>query len=543
MTMALFDFTFYLVQSSLLITLTALLFLFHKQRLTIHKLKVSEERFRNIADSSRDWIWETDKYGKYIYSSPAVKEILGYTPEEIINKMYFYDFSFPEDRDKYKQKALEQAEKGIMEIREIARRRHKDGYEVILDIRGYARLNKNGEICGYRGVDRDITKERREAERVAFLAKFPDENLNIMMRVSHDNVIMYANKACDYLLKTLGTSVGGKLPLKWSNLLRTAIEKKETDEFEMAIGERTFLFHLTPIAHESYVNIYGLDITHRKNMEMELRQSKAALEDANRDLAMNERLLRAMINDMEKINQQLKATQEELIQTQKMAAVGTLSSGIAHEIKNPLAIILQGIERLEKKIPEDEKSLKQYVVMIKNAAVRANKVVTTLLTFSRASHIKLEQLDIQAVIKDALTLIDNELRINNIKLETSFLQHPPMVKGDAVALEQVFFVLLTNAIDAMSNGGTIRVELSTNNKEEDTKNKYCIIKFHDTGCGIEEKDIPFIFDPFFTTKEVGKGTGLGLSVAYLIIERHGGKIEVKSRKGEGTSFIIYLLLA
>lgn len=397
----------------------------------------SEERFRNVTNSSGDWIWETNRNGMYTYCSYAVKEILGYTPHEVVGKKYFYDFAFLQDKEILKAQALKAVQEQQSCIREIARRRHKNGREVILDIRGFAIRDAKGHIIGYRGVDRDIT------------------------------------------------------------------ELKKTEQM--------------------------------------IEESRKALESVNKDLAANEKMLLEMIKDIETTNRQLTATQEQLIQSEKMASVGVLASGVAHEIKNPLAIIVQGMERIEKILTQTSNDGIQYIAMVKNAAVKANRVIDALLKFSRSSRLEVKQFSIHEAIDAALMLIENKAKLSNIRICRYYTSERFLINGDNILLEQVFFDLFTNAVNAMPNGGELIVTTCLEKIQADgQREQRLFIDVKDTGVGIAPEHIPRIFDSFFTTKEPGQGTGLGLSTAYLILQRHQGTIKVDSQFGVGTTFTIAL---
>ncbi|MFA5060337.1 MAG: ATP-binding protein [Candidatus Omnitrophota bacterium] len=408
-----------------------------QQKRMIRKLAISEERFRHMADGTGDWIWETNTDGMYMYSSHAVTDVLGYAPSEIVQKKYFYDFCFPEDREQAMQNVVKTREKGDLVIEEIGRRRHKDGHEVFLEVKGFAIHNSRGHIIGYRGVDRDIT-DLKKKERL-------------------------------------------------------------------------------------------------------IEENQKQLELANKILKDNQSALKGMVKDLEVANSEIKETQNQLIQTEKMAAVGVLASGVAHEIKNPLAVILQGIERLEKVLPEKGTKGFEYMTMVRNAAVRANKVVNALLKFARSSQLELKPINVRDVIEPAVLLIESTAKTNNVKVTCQYPPEDFFVMGDGVILQQVFFDLFANAIDAMPQGGEITVVgyPQTSSALHDAAEKF-IIEVKDTGTGIDPEHLPFVFDPFFTTKEPGKGTGLGLSTVYLILERHQGSIHVESKQGQGTTFFIML---
>jgi len=304
------------------------------------------------------------------------------------------------------------------------------------------------------------------------------------------------------------------------------------------------------------VSLRDLVRRYEKNMELllkekqikelesldQLQRSEENLRTKNQDLETNEKVLRIMIKDKEEMQKKLMDTQQQLVQSEKMATVGTLAAGIAHEIKNPLGIILQGIERVEKNLAGigDEKNI-PFVKMIKKATERATKVVLALLKYSRSSQIDMSVFNVNEMIDDAIDIVNQSATINNVGFAKEYNVQECSVKGDAVMLQQVFVDLFSNAIQAMPDGGGITVivdvkSIKENNEEEDR----VFVDIIDTGTGIEEKRLPKIFDPFYTTKEEGEGTGLGLSTAYLILSQHKGSITVESKPEQGTKFTISL---
>jgi signal transduction histidine kinase len=232
--------------------------------------------------------------------------------------------------------------------------------------------------------------------------------------------------------------------------------------------------------------------------------------------------------------EELEARQEQIIHSRKIASLGTLVSGVAHELNNPINNIILTIDSLVggRRINDERRLVMLNDILAQ--AVRASGIVKNLLDFSRSETAIIEDLDIALVLRKTIQISENQITVNNIKLEVELADHLPIVRGNRQALQQVFINLLTNAVHAMQDGGEILVRAAPGG------DKKIIITFHDSGCGIPEENLPFIFDPFFTTKEVGKGTGLGLSVSYGIIKKHGGRITVDSSPGKGSTFTIVL---
>lgn len=233
----------------------------------------------------------------------------------------------------------------------------------------------------------------------------------------------------------------------------------------------------------------------------------------------------------------LKQTQAQLLQTEKMAAIGQLAGGVAHEIKNPLAIILQGLEYL-KDSASPNPILLDPIERLTKAALRADKIIKGLLNFARQSPFILEKSDIIPVIEESLSLVEHQMGLKNIKIIRQFPQGLPQIKIDTNQMKQVIINILVNSVDAMSQGGTITIRAER--IEVQPGNDYLQIKWTDTGCGIPSEHLLRVFDPFFTTKSKEGSAGLGLSVTKGIIEGHKGTINIESKENVGTNVIIRL---
>ena len=236
-----------------------------------------------------------------------------------------------------------------------------------------------------------------------------------------------------------------------------------------------------------------------------------------------------MINELED-------RQEQLVQARKISAIGTFTSGIAHELNNPVNNIVLTAEALK----EDLGSIDQQEAfgMIQDSIIqseRASEMIQESIGFSRSEKPEMISTSISSVINDTLKLVKNQLLLSGVEQEVDVPADLPTVCGDYKSLQQVFLNLFINSIQAMNNGGCLTVKGAVLDQGESVR-----IAVADTGQGIDPEDIHHIFDPFFTTKEVGKGTGLGLSVTYGIVQKHGGTIEAHSKKGEGTTFVVTL---
>ncbi len=246
----------------------------------------------------------------------------------------------------------------------------------------------------------------------------------------------------------------------------------------------------------------------------------------------------ALFRAFNRMIHELEVHQEQLVQSRKIAAVGTLTSGIAHELNNPINNIVLTAEVLKEDFrtmaPDESLGLIQDILVQSD---RASEIVKGLLDFSRAERPEFEALAIGTVVQDTLKLVRNQLTLSGIHVEQDIPGDLPPIHGEKKSLQQVFLNLFINAIQAMLDGGTLKIRAHPAPDGE-----WMIIDVSDTGVGIDPANLPQIFDPFYTTKQVGRGTGLGLSVTYGIVEKHGGHIEVQSRKGEGATFTVTLPL-
>lgn len=260
--------------------------------------------------------------------------------------------------------------------------------------------------------------------------------------------------------------------------------------------------------------------------------------------------------DLERKNEELRTMQLQLIQAEKMESIGRLAAGVAHEVKNPLAMIQLGVDYLMEGVDVDDPNLEKILGRMQNAVVRADAIICGLVDFSSARQLDLESGDINALAENSLLLVKHEVTKKSIQVDPRFEANLPLVKIDHAKMEQVLINLLMNAIQAMPEGGrlgisTIAKTLESHERDRGartvdqlrTGDPVIVLRIDDSGCGIPPDKVDQIFDPFFTTKETGQGTGLGLTVVKKIIELHKGLISLENRPEGGCRTEIILKAA
>jgi signal transduction histidine kinase len=227
--------------------------------------------------------------------------------------------------------------------------------------------------------------------------------------------------------------------------------------------------------------------------------------------------------------------EEQLQISEKMASIGLLAAGVAHEVNTPLTGISSFTQMLLESAQPDDPST-HVLEKIERQTFRAAKIVNGLLNLARPAQVDSGPCDINAVVNDVLSLLEHQFRTGSIQLRKELAAVPPVVQGIEHKLQQVFLNLFLNARDAMPKGGWLTIVTRS-------ERAGAVVEVADTGSGIPAEQLSRIYDPFFTTKEIGKGTGLGLSITYGIVQEHGGSIACDSQVGQGTRFSIRLPLA
>jgi signal transduction histidine kinase len=284
----------------------------------------------------------------------------------------------------------------------------------------------------------------------------------------------------------------------------------------------------------------------------ERRRIEEQLKDANVELSRREETVKAALADVTKTHEALKSAQLQVIQTEKMESVGRIAAGVAHEVKNPLAIILSGIDYLGEHANGDPVQ-GEVLQEMEYAVARADRILGGLLDFSAPRSLELHFESLNVVIDQALLLVKHELDRGRVSVVRELARDLPVAWLDKRKIEQVFINVFLNAIQAMPKGGTLTVKTwarptvdvgvpvgSRTSRVVKQSGRVVVAQVDDTGMGIPEELMRKVFEPFFTTKPTKKGTGLGLTVAKAIVEMHGGMVSISNRGRGGVQVLITL---
>jgi PAS domain S-box-containing protein len=426
------------------------------------------------------------------------------------------------------QDAIQEKAAGTLEARIIA----ESGEYLQVEINSTP-LTQKGRVVGFWGIARDITERKRVEEQLTHLSnavKMSTDSIVIsdleakIIEVNEATLKMYgADDKKDLIGKASLELIAPEEREKALESMREVLQKGYVKEREYHIitkdGSKVFVEMNVALMKDVAGKPIGFvaisrDITERKRMEEALRCANAGLQVANMEL---------------------RRAQEQLVRSERLAAIGQLAGGVGHELRNPLGAIKNAVYYIKGKVIKSELAQKEPRVMeflnIMDDEINAcAKIINDLLGFSRVGKPSVSPTQIKHVIEDALshTPIPENIEVVK-KLDTEL----PQVEIDASQIQQVLVNMISNAVQAMPEGGKLIIGARE-------KEGFLEVRIADTGCGIPQEAIGKIFDSLFTTK--AKGIGLGLAVCKTIIDRHEGKIEVKSQVGKGTTFIIRLPL-
>jgi len=484
------------------------------------KLRVSEEQFTNLFEHVACGVFISSKEGKFLNANQALLDMLGYD-----NKEEFLNISLPKDlyvRAEDRHRFQEMMERDGRVIDYEVEFKRKDGSTIQILLTGHARYDSQGNVIGYEGLNVDLTQrklmEKELKEAYDFMNKIVQSSPNPKMATDMEGNIMIWNRAAEETLGYKADEVIGKMNIDKiypEGMARKVMQMMRSKEFG-GVGR---------------LNAYPMVYVRRDGEVVEGNLSAAIIYDANGNeiasvgsfVDLRERL------EMERA---LRRTQEQLLQSEKLAAMGRLTSQIAHELNNPLYGIMNTLELLKTEISPQSRRRK-ILEMALSETVRLSDLLRKMLSFSRPDQEERQPVDINSVLDEILLLHEKQLKENDVNIIATYADGLGLVNASKNQLRQVFLNMVANARDSMPSGGTLTVKTSGDREK-------VVIEISDTGIGIPEEHIDKIFDSFFTTKDEIKGVGLGLSVCYGFIKDHGGDIDVQSRVGVGTTFSVTL---
>jgi len=543
----------------------------------LEELQKSEEKYRSIFERSRDAIILTDNDGKIKEINQAGVNILGYkTQKEVLALESATELFENQEFSKIQETVSREGFVVEFETRLVGKN----------DQRFYALITSNvmvdmtGQITGYVLIIRDITKrifskqqiEERNIRLDALnaISKTVSSSINldevlrstinkIIEVLENDSVRIYLlddNKDILYLAahKGLSSTFMSKPYVKsrkpGEGLLGQAVldgETKIVDNFQ-----RSRNLYVDSLIEEGLQSSAYIPLsTKGESIGVMVVSSHSAFKFPSEDVeflsAIGNHIGIAVDNanlyeNIKRAYEELKDAQEQIIQTEKLASLGKLAATIAHEINNPLAVVLTYIRLMIKLMdrnrfsPERLEDISRYLTTMDSETSKCGEVVKNLLAFSRQDKITIESHSITDIIDRTMILIAHDLEMKGIQLKKTIEPNLSKVQCDFKQIQQALLNLMYNASEAMLNGGTLTVTANMRAGAE----RFLDVIISDTGYGITEEDKENVFDPFFTTKEEGKGVGLGLSVVYGIITRHKGTIEVESEPGKGSTFKVSL---
>jgi len=457
--------------------------------LLLKSMKKSEEKYRKLVEDSLEGIWVIDDETNTTFVNQSMADMLGYEVDEII-EANLYEF-MDKDGKKLAETNFERRRQGIEEDHEFEFL-HKSGRKIFATLRASPIFDEDGNFEGAMAFVTDVTKQKIAQEKIADMARFPLENPNPILRLSTKYVLL-ANKASQDLFRI---GEGSRIPEVLITPVNEAFSKNKNIEMELEIKDLIYNLFIVPIKGKGYANIYGMDITARKDAEDNLSR---------------------------------------------------FVSTVSHELRTPVSVLTLSIEFLEnhsnKITPEIERKLREG---ISRNIYLLKDLIDDILTLSRIDEgktkMKWNEYKPSLVLKDILTLMEPIGNEKNITFKVD-LSDDIKLYGDSKKVDQIFRIFIDNAIKYSRESNIIEI-----NAFDHYKGKYnpnvrdgVLFQFEDNGIGITQKDIASIFQRFFRSSQVTDipGTGLGLPIAKELIELHNGEVYVESEYGKGTIFYVF----
>jgi len=479
-----------------------------ERRLAEVALRESEERFRTLVEHAPEAIllYNVDS-GRFADANENALKLTKRSREELY-RIGPADISppFQPDGRPSRDAAEERVQQALQGKSPVFEWTHQssDGMQIPCEVR-LVRLPSTDQRL-IRASITDISQRVRTEKVAGELAKLADENPSPVLRVAGDGTILYANSASMACLNAWERCVGQRLPEPWNQKAAEVLESGAREEVEIECGGLVHSVMFTPVPDAGYVNLYARDITQRRQAEEQLRQS------------------------------------------QKLEAVGTLASGVAHEFDNLLSAIFTYTELAKSAIPPSHQAMRA-LEKVEQVAKQARGVTMAMLTFSHRAVIPKSAVNLSRHLEETAGMLGRLLPARIEIVESIPSDQDLWIKVDAGQLQQILMNMALNAKDAMPEGGQLRISLrdeahsaadSATNKVAADGDHQAVLTVEDTGCGMSPPVLSRIFEPFFTTKPRGEGTGLGMSLVHSIVEDLGGEIAIQSKPQQGTRISITL---
>jgi histidine kinase len=518
----------------------------------------SEEKYRLIFQESQNGILLTNPSGRLLDINLAGITLLGRDSKTEaleagnVSSLFINQSDWASVRDQIRRSGLIRDFEAQLQVREAA--------TIEALISGNVVKDSQSQVIGYMLLIKDIT-EQKKAERALVKGKKTIEGILegspiATFVVDRFHRVIHWNKACELLTgekaeELIGTNDQWRAfypeprPILADGILEESYpllqqfygdkELKESpiipgayqaEDFFPSLGEggRQIFFLAAPI----------------RDPEGKIQAAITTLQDVT-EQRQSERVIRINIQEIERAYEELKSTQEQLIQSARLASLGKLAATVAHEINNPIAGVLNYIKLLIKIFskgavsPERLEDIQGFLAIMEKETARCGEIVKNLLSFSRPSVVRKEPAPINEIIEQALGILIHKIEISGVTLVRDLSPDLPPVTCDFKQIQQALMNIVINGVEAMTRGGTLTITSRFLPKE-----KMIEVEIKDTGIGIPKEHLDNLFEPFFSTKAEGKGVGLGLSVAYGIIHKHHGLIKVESAPGRGTAFRVHL---
>lgn len=484
------------------------------------ELRESEEKYRNLFERVQHGLFISTREGRFLDCNQALVEMAGYESKEEFLKIDIPKDLYVNKEDRKKFQTLIEKQ-GFVKDLEVEFKK-KNGERITVLLTAHAKKDEKGEIIGYEGLNIDISQrkrmERELREANEFLMNLIESSVDGIIAADMKGNIIIFNKGAEILTGYKAEEVIGKIHITQiypTGIAKEVMRRLRSPEFG-GVGK------LLPTQ---------FNVVNRFGEEIPIQLSASLIYDA----AGKEIASVGIFTDLRpriKMEQEIREIQQALLQSEKLAAMGRLTSQIAHELNNPIYGIMNTLELLKTEIPPESKR-RRILELSLSETHRLAEMLRNMLSFSKPEEEQRRPVNLNELIEGILLIVDKQMQEANIKIKTYLDPKIPEIMASTNQMRQVMLNMIKNAKEAMPKGGTLMIATG---RDKDR----VLIHIRDTGVGIPEENKSKIFEAFFTTKQKVKGVGLGLSVCYGIVKDHGGEIKVESEEGKGTTFTISL---